>query len=110
MRPSAAARVYLPGNTRNVWWSGALWPRSPRTRNGVAATPAIADARCGQDGGLQKPAGTLDSAVKAGAGRKGRERPWRDGNVRITPPPGVSFANCCLMMRWLAGLAWAAIH
>lgn len=48
MRLSPAARIYLPGNTRNVWWSGALWLWFPRTRNGVAATPAVAGAYSGQ--------------------------------------------------------------
>lgn len=44
-------------------------------------------------GGCRSPLARSTQRLKPGAGRKGTERPWRDGNVRITPPPGVSFAT-----------------
>lgn len=92
MRLSPAARIYFPRQyqkclvvgcplatvSTNPQWSR----RDPRCRRRLQ--------RAG--GGCRSPLVRSTQRLKPGAGRKGTERPWRDGNVRITPPPGVSFA------------------
>jgi hypothetical protein len=85
----------IPGT---LWWSGALWltvSTNPQWRR----DPRYRRRSQRAAGACRSPLVRSTQRLKPEAGRKGTERPWRDGNVRITPPQGVWFANCCLRMR-----------